>query len=70
MTKKIVFYAETDEYWAVYYTERTTIYGVIICKREAKTLNDFKMIVKRCEDVVIEPQDLIGARIVEIQEVE
>jgi len=71
MTKKrIVFYVEGAEDWAVFYMEQDEILGVILSKSECPTLRDFKRALSSCEDAPVPVEVLIGARIVEVQEVE
>jgi len=67
---RIVFYAESAEEWAVFYTERDEILGVVLSKLECPTLEDFKRMLPSCEDAPIDPQYLTGLKIVSVQEVE
>ena len=67
---RIVFYAESAEDWAVFYTEQGEIFGVIISKSECPTLQDFKRALRKCEDAPISPEHLVGLKILLVQEVE
>jgi len=71
MTKKrIVFFAETSEDWAVFYTEKDEILGIILPKSEYPTLQDFSRVLRKCEDAPISPEHLVGLKILSVQEVE
>jgi len=67
---KIVFYAEDKDNWVVFYTEEGQIYGIFLPKKEWQTFNSFKQFIKKCEDAPIEPEELLGVKIIEIQEME
>ena len=71
MTKKrIVFFAETSEDWAVFYTEQDEILGVVLSKLECPTLEDFKRVLPSCEDAPVPVDVLVGARIISVEGVE
>jgi len=70
MTKRIVFYAHDKDYWYAFYMETDGIFGVILPKKEWPTLQSFKQMIRKCEDAPIEPEELVGATIVEVKEVE
>jgi hypothetical protein len=69
-TKRIVFYVEGAEDWAVFYTLGDEILGVVLSKLECPTLEDFKRELPSCEDAPVPVDVLIGARIVAVEEVE
>jgi len=67
MVKKL-FFAEDEKEWVLFYTERNKILGFSLPKKEYPTLQDFKKAIPKCEDGPIEPEELIGLKIVEIAE--
>jgi hypothetical protein len=68
--KKIVFLCETSEDWILFYTKKDEILGVALSKAEYPTIEEFTSELRKCEDAPINPQDIIGAKIIEIKEVE
>jgi len=68
--KKIVFLCETSEDWITFYTIEDEILGIALSKAEYPTIEDFTHALSKCEDAPIEPQDIIGAKILEVKEVE
>ena len=67
MVKKL-FFAEDEKEWVLFYTERNKILGFSLPKSKYPKLQDFKKAIPKCEDAYINPQDIIGTKIVEIAE--
>jgi hypothetical protein len=68
--KKIVFLCETSEDWITFYIIDDEILGVALPKAEYPTIKDFANALSKCEDATIDPQDIIGAKILAVKEVE
>jgi hypothetical protein len=66
---KIVFYGEDKDNWVAFYTEDNEIYGIFLPKKEWQTFWSFKQFIKKCEDAPIEPEELIGIKIIAIEKV-
>ena len=68
--KRVVFIADTNEDWMIFYVERDEILGIVLSKNEYPTIEDFSRAIRKCEDAPIEPYHLVGARILAVEEVE
>jgi hypothetical protein len=54
----------------MFYTNKNEILGIALSKSEYPTIEDFKRMLSSCEDAPIEPEELLGVKIIEVQEVE